>query len=98
MAMVVASMATQSTPMLSASTARDMAPRNSATRAGYAAAVPGVELDVELRAGRGSRPPQVAVRPTDPTTASMKADSASTRSWPPGGGRCLPVEHRRDQD
>jgi hypothetical protein len=74
-AIVVASTATHSTPRLSASTARDIAPRNSTTRTAYSR--PG------SASGSGSSPPQVAVSPTEPTTISMNAESASALSWPP---------------
>ena len=68
-----------------------------ATRAGYAAAVPGVELDVELRAGRGPSLHRSRSGRPDATTISMQADSASARSRPAGGRRRPSVEHGGDQ-
>ena len=77
---VVASTATHMTPRLSASTAKrhggqeqaDQRPRTSRP-AGRRAALSGLAVRM---------PPQVAVRPTAPTTVSMYADSASARSRP----------------
>ena len=92
MAIVVASMATHSTPRLSASTARHIAARNRHTRAGYDGR-PGA-----AGADRGSADrPQDAVTADGPTIVSMHAESASTRNWPPSRRRGLSVEHGGDQ-
>ena len=82
--MVVSSMATHIRPRLSATTARLMAARNRQSRLAK-------DPMLRLRSVRCGMPPQSATTATAPTTESIQALRASTRSRPPAAVRGPPV-------
>src|SRR5690606_13495826 len=81
-AIVVASTATHSVPRLAASTASTIVATNACTSTPYRPAVRKLERPDPTSASRKAGLALVAISATAPITITMKALSASARSWP----------------